>query len=347
MDFPVELFRGAETPFYYYDLSLLKRTLEAIKYAVPSDSYKVHYAMKANANPTILEVIKNAGLGVDTVSGGEIEAAVNAGFSPDKIVFAGVGKTDAEIAIALETGIGNFNVESEPEMEVISEIATKMNKIAKVAIRVNPNIDAHTHHYITTGLAENKFGINLEHLDRVIDLCRKLPAIELVGLHFHIGSQITDNTPFAILCERINALQDQIEERGIKLKSINVGGGLGIDYDNPDANPVPDFNSYFDVFAKNLKLRIGQELHFELGRAVVAQCGSLITRVLYVKRGISKQFAIVDAGMTDLIRPALYQAYHKIENLSSECDPEKYDVVGPICEASDVFQEDAVLPKVK
>ncbi len=303
--------------------------------------------MKANANPAVLKEVKEAGLGVDTVSGGEIAAAVAAGFAPEKIVFAGVGKTDAEIELALNTGIGNFNVESLPELEVISEIATRMGKTARVALRVNPNIDAHTHHYITTGLAENKFGINLEQLDEVIDRCMTLPSVEFVGLHFHIGSQITDNTPFAILSERINKLQEQIEEKGITLKSINVGGGLGIDYEDPDANPVPDFKSYFDVFEKNLKLRPGQELHFELGRAIVAQCGSLITKVLYVKKGTTKQFAIVDAGMTDLIRPALYQAYHKIDNITSDGEVDKYDVVGPICESSDVFEEDAMLPMVK
>lgn len=347
MDFPVDIFRGAETPFYYYDLNLLRSTLNALNESLPSDSFKVHYAMKANANPAILNEVLKAGLGVDSVSGGEIKAAVAAGFDPKKIVFAGVGKTDEEIKFALEVGIGNFNVESVPELEVIAEIAKSMDKKTRVAIRVNPNIDAHTHHYITTGLAENKFGINLEHLDSVLDLCMKLESVELVGLHFHIGSQITDNTPFAILSERINDLQTRLEEKGVKLKSINVGGGLGIDYENPDANPIPDFKDYFNVFAKNLILREGQELHFELGRAIVAQCGSLITKVLYVKKGTTKQFAIVDAGMTDLIRPALYQAYHKIDALNSHGEPEKYDVVGPICESSDVFQEDAILPEVR
>lgn len=347
MDFPVELFRGAKTPFYYYDLGLLRKTLSMLKESVPGSNFKVHYAMKANANSDILEQINKAGLGIDAVSGGEIKAAVAAGFDPEKIVFAGVGKTDEEIIYALQAGISAFNVESVPELEVISQIAFEMNKTARVAIRVNPNIDAHTHHYITTGLAENKFGINYEQLDSVIEKCNELKGIELIGLHFHIGSQITDNTPFAILCERINSLQDELENKGVKLKTINVGGGLGIDYDNPDANPIPDFKSYFDVFAINLNLRPGQELHFELGRSIVAQCGSLITKVLYVKNGTTKQFAIVDAGMTDLIRPALYQAYHKIDNLSSEGAMEKYDVVGPICESSDVFQEDAVLPEVR
>ncbi|MDE5838843.1 MAG: diaminopimelate decarboxylase [Paramuribaculum sp.] len=347
MDFPVELFRGADTPFYYYNLELLRQTLSCIKSSIPAPNFKVHYAMKANANPVILEQINDAGLGIDAVSGGELKAAISAGFDPQKIVFAGVGKTDAEIIYGINTGISAFNVESLPELEVISEIATSLNKTANVAIRVNPNIDAHTHHYITTGLAENKFGINLEQLDSVIEKCNALTGVELIGLHFHIGSQITDNTPFAVLCERINSLQNELEAKGVRLKTINVGGGLGIDYDNPDENPIPDFKSYFEVFSKNLNLRPGQELHFELGRSIVAQCGSLITKVLYVKKGTTKQFAIVDAGMTDLIRPALYQAYHKIDNLSSDGVLEKYDVVGPICESSDVFQENAVLSQVR
>lgn len=346
MNFPIDLFRKERTPFYYYDKSLLRQTLDSINKSLPNSSYKVHYAMKANANSHLLDVIRQAGLGVDAVSGGEIQAALDAGFDARKIVFAGVGKSDEEIELALGAGIGNFNVESEPELEVISEIASRMGVVANIALRVNPNIDAHTHHYITTGLAENKFGINLELLDHVVDKCRELPGVELVGLHFHIGSQITDNAPFALLCERINALQAEFESKGVTFKSINVGGGLGIDYENPDANPVPDFKGYFDTFAANLKLRPGQELHFELGRSVVAQCGSLITKVLYVKNGTSKRFAIVDAGMTDLIRPALYQAYHKIENLTGTGAKAKYDVVGPICESSDVFQENAELTEV-
>lgn len=337
--FPIEELQEQPTPFYYYNLSLLRETLRKLKEAAPEADYHVHYAIKANANPLLLKEICNAGLGVDCVSGGEIKAAVNAGFSPAKIVFAGVGKSDWEIRLALESGIACFNVESEPELEVINEIAVSLGKVAHVALRVNPNIDAHTHHYITTGLAENKFGIPMEMLERIVGRCHELSGVELIGLHFHIGSQITDNTPFRLLSDKINALQDTFNARGIYFKSINVGGGLGIDYDNPDKNPIPDFEGYFDAFRKNLILRPGQQLHFELGRAVVGQCGSLITRVLYVKEGLEKKFAIVDAGFTDLIRPALYQAHHKIENLTSDGPVEQYDVVGPICESSDCFGE--------
>ncbi len=345
-NFPIGELQQQRTPLYFYNLSLLRETLEAIKTNSSESNYIVHYAIKANANPIILKEICTAGLGVDCVSGGEIIAALDAGFSADKIVYAGVGKSDWEINLGLDKNISCFNVESIPELEIINELASQKGKIANVALRVNPNIDAHTHHYITTGLAENKFGISMEILDQVVDLCQDLQAINLIGLHFHIGSQITDNTPFHILCERINALQDHFYAKGIAFESINVGGGLGIDYDNPDKNPIPDFNEYFNSFRKNINLRENQQLHFELGRSIVAQCGTLITRVLYVKEGLEKKFAIVDAGFTELIRPALYQAHHKIENITSSAPADIYDVVGPICESSDCFGEKECLPKI-
>lgn len=346
--FPLQEFRDLATPFYFYDLNLLERTLAEIKRTARDDRFKVHYAVKANANPGILRRIQGAGLGVDAVSGGEIRAALEAGFKSSDIVFAGVGKTDAEIIMALEEGIGCFNVESSAELMVIDEIASGMGRKATVALRVNPDIDAHTHEYITTGLAENKFGINIDRLDSVIELAQSLPSVELTGLHFHIGSQITESEPFVMLCEVINRLQDELEKKGISLTLINVGGGLGVDYADPDRHPIPDFESYFKTFRNHLHLRQGQQVHFELGRSVVAQCGSLITRVLYVKEGSSKRFAIVDAGMTDLIRPALYNAHHKIENLSSpEGELHHYDVVGPICESSDVFGTGEMLPAIR
>lgn len=346
--FPLQEFRDLATPFYFYDLNLLERTLAEIKRTARDDRFKVHYAVKANANPGILRRIQGAGLGVDAVSGGEIRAALEAGFKSSDIVFAGVGKTDAEIIMALEEGIGCFNVESSAELMVIDEIASGMGRKATVALRVNPDIDAHTHEYITTGLAENKFGINIDRLDSVIELAQSLPSVELTGLHFHIGSQITESEPFVMLCEVINRLQDELEKKGINLTLINVGGGLGVDYADPDRHPIPDFESYFKTFRNHLHLRQGQQVHFELGRSVVAQCGSLITRVLYVKEGSSKRFAIVDAGMTDLIRPALYNAHHKIENLSSpDGELHHYDVVGPICESSDVFGTGEMLPAIR
>ena len=336
--FPIDKFQEIQTPFYYYDTAVLRKTLKTInEEAGKHENFEVHYAVKANANPKVLNIICQAGLGADCVSGGEIQAATNAGFPASKIVYAGVGKSDWEINLGLEKGIFCFNVESIPELEVINELAEKQGKVAQVCFRINPNVGAHTHANITTGLAENKFGIAMEDMENVIEEAAQMKNIKFLGLHFHIGSQILDMGDFEALCNRINELQDQLESHHIIVKNINVGGGLGIDYNHPNRVPIPDFKAYFDIYAKFLKLREGQKLHFELGRAVVGQMGSLITKVLYVKQGTAKQFAIVDAGMTDLIRPALYQAYHKIENISSNEPEETYDVVGPICESSDVF----------
>lgn len=337
-----------QTPYYKYDASLLKRTLQSINDSRDARQH-VHYALKANANLEILRMIQAAGLGVDCVSGGEIQRALDAGFAADKIVFAGVGKADWEIELALEAGIGCFNVESLPELEVISEIASRLKKVATVAFRINPNVDAHTHAKITTGLNENKFGIAMEDMITAIRRAEELDNVQYLGLHFHIGSQITEMEPFVALAERINELQDTLEAAGISsTRSINVGGGLGIDYQNPDGHPVPDFEGYFSTFRQTLKLREGQEMHCELGRAVVAQCGCLISRVLYVKEGHQKKFVICDAGMTDLVRPAMYGSYHQCDNLTAQQEQrateDTYDVVGPICESSDVFLKDYQMP---
>ena len=347
-NFPVQKFESQATPFYYYDMELLHKTLDAVKAAAPDANFHVHYAIKANANPLVISEIAKAGLGVDCVSEGEIRAALKAGFPASKIVFAGVGKGDSEIDYALDNNIDCFNAESLPELQLIQEMAANKCKVANVALRVNPNIDAHTHHYITTGLEENKFGIALEMLRDAVDFCLKNPNLRLVGLHFHIGSQITVTEPFKVLCDRINALIAEYKALGVEFSSINVGGGLGIDYDNPDGNPIPDFKAYFDTFRDNLHLDATQQVHFELGRSIVGQCGSLITKVRYVKDGVKKKFVIVDAGMTDLIRPALYQAHHVIQNItSSSTEEEEYDVVGPICESSDCFGVDEKLPLTK
>ena len=336
--FPVDKFQDIRTPFYYYDTQLLRQTLQTIKEErKQAGGSKVHYAVKANANQKILRIISQYGLGADCVSGGEIKAALEAGFPADSIVYAGVGKSDWEIELGLQNDIACFNVESIAELEVINSLAQKLGKTARVAFRINPNIGAHTHANITTGLAENKFGIAMQDMDKVIDEAMSMDNVDVIGLHFHIGSQILDMGDFKALCNRINELQSQLAKRNVFLKNINVGGGLGISYDNPDREPIPDFKDYFNTYASHLHLREDQHLHFELGRSVVAQCGTLITRLLYVKQGSYKQFAIVDAGMTDLIRPALYQALHKIQNISSDEPKQTYDVVGPICESSDVF----------
>ena len=346
--FPVDKFREIQTPFYYYDTNLLRNTLNEVnREAGKYENFHVHYAIKANANDKVLNIIREAGLGADCVSGGEINAAIKAGFPADKIVYAGVGKSDWEINLGLDNNIFCFNVESVPELQVINELAAAKNKVASVAFRINPNVGAHTHANITTGLAENKFGISMEDMDKVIDMAQDMQNVRFIGLHFHIGSQILDMGDFAALCNRINELQDKLAKRQIIVDHINVGGGLGIDYQHPNRQSIPNFASYFECYNKHLKRHSKQTIHFELGRSIVGQCGSLITKVLYVKQGTFKQFAIVDAGMTDLIRPALYQAYHKIENITSEMACETYDIVGPICESSDVFAKAIDLNKVQ
>jgi diaminopimelate decarboxylase len=343
----LESFQELETPFYFYDLHLLKGTVLRIAHEASQLNYKLHYALKANANPKILKVIAEAGLGADCVSGGEIMRALECGITKEKIVYAGVGKADWEIKLALENDIFCFNCESMAEIEVINEIASEMDKTANIAIRINPHVDAATHKYITTGLNENKFGIDITKVFETIKAINKLKNINLIGLHFHIGSQITDMDSFINLCFRINDLQDDLEKSNITVSHINVGGGLGIDYNNPNFLAVPDFYSYFAIFAKFLELRQGQTLHFEPGRSVIANCGTLVTKVLYVKEGLNKKFAIVDAGMTELIRPALYDATHTIEHTDPSNDKDKYDIVGPICESSDFFAKDIEMPKIK
>lgn len=344
--FPLEEFRKHRTPFYCYDTALLQRTLDEVKAQTAGNtSWHVHYAVKANFNPQILRIIAASGLGADCVSGGEIRAALAAGFPASSIFFAGVGKSDDEIVLGLSEGIGRFNVESVEELQVLSDLAVANGKTAPVSLRVNPDIGAHTHANITTGLKENKFGISHEKIEQVISLALELPGIEYKGLHFHIGSQILDMQDFTALCNRINSIFDILEKAGLPLGDIDVGGGLGINYEHPNHLPVADFKAYFDTFRKHLRLREGQQLHFEPGRSIVAPCGSLVTKVLYVKKGDTKLFAIVDASMTELIRPALYGAYHRIENISSDEAEELYDVVGPVCESSDVFLKGAMIDK--
>ncbi|WP_454801983.1 diaminopimelate decarboxylase [Mucilaginibacter phyllosphaerae] len=361
----IQRFNDLETPFYYYDMDVLRNTLDACRDASSKYGFHVHYAMKANFNPKVIDTIQTYGFGADCVSGNEVKAAIEHGFDKGKVVFAGVGKSDKEINAALDADIFCFNVESVQELEIINELAAAKGKVAGVAIRINPNVDAHTHHYITTGLDENKFGINTWQLNDVADTLRKCASLKFLGIHFHIGSQITDMEVYRSLCIRINEMQDWFEDHGFAIKILNTGGGLGVDYYNPDTNGIADFASYFEVFSKFLNVKPGQEVHFELGRAMVAQSASLISRVLYVKNGQKKNFLILDAGMTELMRPMLYQAYHSIENLSQNSKVKsqntvasnalsegegrgeviKYDVVGPICESTDCFRKDVDLPQ--
>jgi diaminopimelate decarboxylase len=341
-------FLAIPTPFYYYDVDLLRTTLETAINQSRKHGYKLHYALKANANDRILQIISGMGYGADCVSGNEIEKAVRNGFSPEKTVFAGVGKSDKEILTALKNDILCFNCESGQELEVINALAAKTGRIARVALRINPNVYAHTHHYITTGLEENKFGINPWDFDSILEKLKQQGNLKFIGLHFHIGSQITDFSAFRNLCIRANEINLWFHENHFTGSILNLGGGLGVDYKNPDSNPIPDFEQYFHIFRQLTEPLPGQEIHMEPGRALVAQCGSLITKVLYIKEGVNTNFAICDAGMTELIRPALYQAYHKIENISAEEDHyHKYDVVGPICESSDSFGKAVLMPKTR
>ena len=343
----VDKFKSLKTPFYYYDLDLLRQTLGKIKIHGLEKGYHVHYAIKANFNLEILEIVHEAGLGIDCVSGKEIERAIEAGFESNQIAFAGVGKTDEEINTGLKHNIYSFNCESLQEVEVLNELAGRAGKHADVSIRLNPNVEAKTHKYITTGLTENKFGVNPEKLPELFSMLPGLKNISLTGIHFHIGSQITDLKPFIDLCDKVNEIQDFFEQNDIMPDHINVGGGYGINYEAPDAEPIPDFKSFFEVFDRNLEIRAGQQVHFELGRSVVGQCGSLISKVLYVKEGLNTNFAILDAGMTELIRPALYQAQHRVDPLTSSRPEKTYDVVGPICESSDTFRKGILLPELQ
>lgn len=341
----IEKFRDLPTPFYYYDLEVLYSTLDTLKKESEFSGFKVHYAVKANPNPRILKIISSFGFGADCVSWNEINAAISAGFSPSDIVFAGVGKSDKEISSAISAGIFCFNCESVPEIEVIDHLASLQDKKVRIALRINPLIEAHTHKYITTGIEESKFGINTWELDDVLKKLSTMRNVFLEGIHFHIGSQITRMSVFKNLCTHINELQEWFATRNVDLKIINVGGGLGIDYEYPEK--PPKFPEYFSMINEFIDLRPGQEMHIEPGRSVIGQCGSLISKVLYIKNGSNTLFAIIDAGMTDLIRPALYQAHHKIENLTSDKNILRYDVVGPICESSDTFGKYIELPETR
>ncbi|MFZ4862812.1 diaminopimelate decarboxylase [Sphingobacterium sp. Mn56C] len=343
----LERFAQQETPFYYYDLQLLEETLTQAKAAADKRNFHIHYALKANFNDRVLAIIQEKGFGADCVSGNEVQKSIDLGFPADKITFAGVGKADKEIITALKHRIFAFNVESIQELEVINALAAEVGETANISLRINPNVDAHTHHYITTGLDENKFGVPNSELEKAAAVIGNCAHINLLGLHFHVGSQITDMNVFKSLCVKVNEWKNWFEERGTYIKVINVGGGLGVDYQNPDANPIPDFEAYFDIFDKFLERNAQQEVHFELGRALVAQAGTLVSKVLYTKSGAKKNFLILDAGMTELMRPMLYQAYHKIEKIGADVGAKElnYDVVGPICESSDCFGKEVPLPQ--
>ena len=338
------------TPFYYYDMDLFRKTVDHVAELAAEYDIKVHYAVKANVERRLLEYISSKGFGADCVSGNEVLHAHDCGFPADKIVYAGVGKSDKEIYNALKLGIEAFNCESLQEIYVINEMAHVHGLKANVSVRINPDIDAHTHKYVTTGLYENKFGISQHEFDKLIEILTKSEHINFIGLHFHIGSQITRvEEVFALECRRVNEIVAYFERNGLKVNNINLGGGLGVDYDDPDESAIADFRTWFRTISDNIVRREDQAVHVEPGRSLVAQCASLISRVLFVKSGETKNFLIMDAGMNDLIRPALYGAYHKIENLSASQRTfypthQAYDIVGPVCESSDVWGAGRLLP---
>ena len=341
----MDVVKRTPTPFYYYDMALLDKTIDLIYRQTRNNPFKIHYAVKANSNPHILKAISGHGIGADVVSGGELRTAVDNGFKPADINFSGVAKMDWEIKLGLELEIGCFNVESSAELNIINDIAGQMGKSANIVLRVNPDIDAHTHRYITTGTAANKFGISLGDLDELVGSTLRLRHVNLRGLHFHIGSQITQKQPFVMLCDTANSLLTKYRNQGFRFDIINVGGGLGIDYSAPDDHPFAPFEDYFDTFRRHLDVEPGMMVHFELGRSIVAACGTLMSRVVYIKEQQGRKFALIDAGMNDLLRPALYGASHVIQNLTSEeALREPYDVAGPICESSDVFATSCMLP---
>ncbi len=340
----VEAFKSIQTPFYYYDMDLLRSTVDACRRQAEASGIQVHYAVKANDDARVLAAVRQAGFGVDCVSGGEVEYALQQGFAPEKIVFAGVGKTDAEIILALKGGIGCFNCESIPEIEVINDLAARLGVRARIAVRVNPDIDARTHKYISTGNEENKFGIAPGDFTALFRAMRAASNLDFCGIHLHVGSQITDMSVFETECRRAAEIVEIFEKKGFKVENINLGGGLGVNYTDPDASPVPDFGAWMGAIRRCLPVKPGQKVHIEPGRALVAQCGSLISRVVFVKKVASQKCVILDAGMNDLIRPALYQARHKIENLTSKGGLLRYDVVGPVCESSDFWGGKQLLP---
>lgn len=343
-----ERLRGCETPFYLYDMELLRQTVEAALAAAGRYGYRVHYAMKANNDRRIMAYIAASGMGADCVSGNEVRRALETGFAPQAIVYAGVGKKDSEIAYALEQGIFAFNCESKGELVVIDSIARELGVVADVALRINPDVDPRTHSHITTGLPENKFGISPQELGEVVEMSGDLHNVDIMGLHFHIGSQITDLEVFAALCAKVNAAYAWFAGKGFRITDVNVGGGLGVDYDTPDARPIPDFGAYFAVFAGGLELPASVRVHFELGRSLVAQCGELISRVLYTKvNGNGQDVALIDASMTELLRPALYGSRHAIENLTGAGAARTYTIGGTVCESSDIFARGLALPELR
>lgn len=332
------------TPTYVYSLSALKENYKSFTSALKNQPHLICYAVKANSNIGLLNCLAKMGSGFDIVSLGELHRVLAAGGDVRKIVFSGVGKTELDIRNALDVGIACFNVESAPELEKIHAIAKRLNKTASISIRVNPNVDAKTHPYISTGLKIHKFGIDIDEAQKIYQRAQSLSHIKIHGVDCHIGSQITSLEPFLQALDQVLNLIDQLKQSGIEIEHLNLGGGLGVQYD--DETP-PDIRSYCEALVKHLQNR-KIKLILEPGRALVANTGILLTRVEYIKQGFEKKFAIVDAAMNDLIRPSLYDAWHTLLPIYNHPDikAEKYDVVGPVCETGDFIAKERLL-KIK
>jgi len=352
-----ELAEEFGTPLYVYSKNQIVENFRAIKAPLAEINSVVCYALKANSNPAILALLAEEGAGADVVSAGELSLALNAGFAPGRIAFAGVGKREDEIEYALKNDICIFNAESTQELQLISLVAMRLGKKARVGLRVNPDIDAQSHPYITTGLKENKFGISAGEAFAAFQFAAGLPALEVVGVHTHIGSQIVKVEPFIEAARFVAGLVGKLREAGIMVQHIDFGGGFGVQYvnvltheglphENPGATPPPP-GDFVGAILPILK-ETGCSIWFEPGRSIVANAGVLLTNVLYTKENGTKKFIIVDAGMNDLLRPALYEAYHQIVPVKiATYEHEKVDIVGPICETGDFFARDRMFAKVK
>ncbi|HEY1709462.1 MAG TPA: diaminopimelate decarboxylase [Rhizomicrobium sp.] len=342
-----EIARAVGTPFYCYSTATLERHYRVFSQAFPKETL-VAFSVKANGNLAVLKTLAVLGAGADVVSGGELKKALAAGIPGERIVFSGVGKTKTEMALALDAGIHQFNVESEPELEALSEVASAKGAVAPITIRVNPDVDAKTHAKITTGTAETKFGIPWSRARGAYALAARLPALRIVGVDVHIGSQITDLTPFATAFSRVAEMVKVLRADGHTIARADLGGGLGVPY-LTNNEPPPDPDAYAQTIARAMG-GLDLKLILEPGRLIAANAGVLVSRVIYVKRGEQKQFLILDAGMNDLMRPALYDAHHEIVPVA-EPAPDRhhavYDVVGPVCETTDLFARDRDLPELK
>lgn len=326
----------------------MRQTLESVVSESQKYGYKVHYAIKANYDDRLLAIIREYGLGIDCASGNELRKAVEAGFDPAGIVYAGVGKREKELRYAIGQRILAINCESIEELRLVDTLSAEAGRTTDVALRINPDIDPKTNHCIDTGQADSKFGISYEEVLENADAIRSLAHLNIVGIHLHIGSQIRELHVFEHMCDKVNVIVENLGRLGFAFRFVDVGGGLGVNYDVPENEPIPNFASLFSIVHNHLAVG-DREVHFEFGRSIVAECGELITKVLFNKTtATGRKLAIVDASMTELIRPALYGSYHNIENVTSEETAyDKYTVVGTACESTDVFDENVTLRKTR